>query len=91
MQDPSCWPPACAHNAAHHFCQWHCQATRRYLLCKPDIPWQPDPQRENPSDRDRLYARYEAELTNRGCLYSICEGSAQARLAQALAAIEGVG
>ena len=70
--------------------QWQCQATRRYLLCKPDIPWQPDPQRENPSDRDRLYALYEAELSNRGCKYSICEGNEQARLAQALTAIKSV-
>ena len=70
--------------------QWQCQATRRYLLCKPDMPWQPDPQRENPSDRDRLYAHYEAELTNRGCKYSICEGNEQARLAQALTAIKSV-
>ena len=68
--------------------QWQCQATRRYLLCKPDMPWQPDPQRENPSDRDRLYAHYEAELSNRGCKYSICEGNEQARLAQALTAIK---
>ena len=70
--------------------QWQCQATRRYLLCKPDMPWQPDPQRENPSDRDRLYALYEAELSNRGCKYSICEGNEQARLAQALTAIKSV-
>ena len=70
--------------------QWQCQATRRYLLCKPDMPWQPDPQRENPSDRDRLYAHYEAELSNRGCKYSICEGNEKARLAQALTAIKGV-
>ena len=70
--------------------QWQCQATRRYLLCKPDMPWQPDPQRENPSDRDRLYAHYEAELSNRGCKYSICEGNEQARLAQALKAIKSV-
>ena len=70
--------------------QWQYQATRRYLLCKPDMPWQPDPQRENPSDRDRLYALYEAELSNRGCKYSICEGNEQARLAQALTAIKSV-
>ena len=70
--------------------QWQCQAPRRYLLCKPDMPWQPDPQRENPSDRDRLYALYEAELSNRGCKYSICEGNEQARLAQALTAIKSV-
>jgi NadR type nicotinamide-nucleotide adenylyltransferase len=29
-----------------------------FLLCKPDIPWEPDPQRENPHDREVLYQRY---------------------------------
>ena len=28
---------------------------RSYLLCYPDIDWQPDPLRENPDDRDRLF------------------------------------
>lgn len=28
------------------------------LLCKPNIPWQPDPLRENPVDRDRLFLLY---------------------------------
>ena len=23
-----------------------------YLLCRPDIPWEPDPLRENPFDRE---------------------------------------
>lgn len=35
--------------------------TRKYdliFLCKPDLPWIHDPLRENPKDRDRLYARY---------------------------------
>jgi len=27
-----------------------------YLLCYPDLEWQPDPLRENPFDRDRLFA-----------------------------------
>ncbi len=33
-----------------------------YLLCAPDIPWQPDPQRENPEDRHRLFTIYQHEL-----------------------------
>ena len=33
------------------------------LLCKPDLPWEPDPLRENPHDRDRLFGIYEQELT----------------------------
>lgn len=33
-----------------------------YLLCRPDIAWQPDPHRENPHDRDALFELYRQEL-----------------------------
>ena len=33
-----------------------------YLLCYPDIVWEPDPVRENPDIRMELYCRYEAEI-----------------------------
>ncbi len=33
-----------------------------YILCKPDLPWSPDPLRENPTDRGRLYKWYRREL-----------------------------
>lgn len=32
------------------------------LLCAPDIPWEKDPLRENPSDRSRLYLKYKSYL-----------------------------
>jgi len=35
---------------------------RYYILCPPDIPWEPDPLRENPLDRDRLYQIYKEKL-----------------------------
>ena len=35
---------------------------KHYLLCFPDIPWEPDPLRENPDDRKRLFERYEEYL-----------------------------
>lgn len=41
-------------------------ALKRYdfaLLCRPDIPWEFDPLRENPDDRARLLSLYRAELT----------------------------
>ena len=28
---------------------------KHYLLCYPDIPWAPDPLRENPEDRHRIF------------------------------------
>ncbi len=34
------------------------RSERRYLLARPDLPWEPDPLRESPLDRERLHARY---------------------------------
>ncbi|MBR2936739.1 MAG: ATP-binding protein [Paludibacteraceae bacterium] len=33
-----------------------------YLLCYPDMPWQPDPVRENPTIREYLFQWYEKEV-----------------------------
>ena len=50
------------------------------LLCRPDIPWKPDPLRENPHDRDRLFAIWERELTTLGLPYTIIEGTHEQRM-----------
>ena len=47
---------------------------RFYLLCKPDIPWQTDNQRENPNVREELFKIYKQELENLGHDYYIVEG-----------------
>ena len=47
---------------------------RIYLLCKPDIPWQADKQRENPNDREELFKIYKQELENLGHAYFVVEG-----------------
>jgi len=47
---------------------------RFYLLCKPDIPWQTDNQRENPNDREALFEIYKQELENLGHTYFVVEG-----------------
>ena len=47
---------------------------RFYLLCRPDIPWQADKQRENPNDREELFEIYKYELENLGHDYFIVEG-----------------
>ena len=47
---------------------------RFYLLCKPDIPWEPDPQRENPNDRKKLFEIYKKEIESLGHDYFIVEG-----------------
>lgn len=53
---------------------------RTYLLCTPDMPWQPDPLRENPLDRDLLYGRYLNKLKETGSPYTLLAGDKQARL-----------
>ncbi|MFZ1693069.1 MAG: ATP-binding protein [Flavobacteriales bacterium] len=61
-----------------------------WLLCKPDIPWEPDPQRENPHDRDRLFEKYVALLEWLEKPYKIISGSRSARVNAALEAIAGL-
>jgi len=38
------------------------QKTNLYLLLQPTLPWAYDPQRENPTDRDRLFRIYRNKL-----------------------------
>ena len=47
---------------------------RFYLICKPDIPWQADKQRENPNDREELFKIYKQELDDLGHKYFIVKG-----------------
>jgi len=64
----------------HHYDHW--------MLCRPDIPWEPDPLRENPHDRDRLFEVYEAMLKKLAKPYTILEGPLGDRLRKAIAAID---
>ncbi len=61
-----------------------------YLLCKPDLPWSPDPLRESPSqeERDVLFNLYRNELESGNCSYSIVEGKGDKRLDSAISAIK---
>ena len=67
---------------------WLGQAPRFYLLCRPDLPWETDPLRENQHDRERLFGLYEQQLRRRGCRYEMCDGSGSARAENALAVIK---
>ncbi|MGB3181395.1 MAG: ATP-binding protein [Cyclobacteriaceae bacterium] len=58
------------------------------LLCKPDIPWEPGPLRENPNDRDELYKRYYDRLTKLKKPFTIIEGTEETRLKTAVSAID---
>lgn len=47
---------------AYIYERWLHSKVDLYLLCMPDIPWEADPLREHPFDRDRLYEIYKSKL-----------------------------
>ncbi len=55
-----------------------------YLLCYPDLEWQPSPFRENPTNREYLFGLYEDELKNQGFPYRIVTGLGDERLKNAV-------
>ena len=61
-----------------------------WLLCRPDIPWEQDPLRENPLDRDRLFERYEELLRLLRKPYVIIAGDRDKRLKTATDAIRNM-
>ena len=59
-----------------------------WVLCRPDIPWEPDPLRENPHDRDRLFEVFEQNLRDLGRPFIVIEGSHEERMRKATAFID---
>jgi nicotinamide riboside kinase len=57
---------------------------RIYFLCAPDIPWEPDPLREHPNGRARLFEAYQTLLDQTGANFYILRGTPQERLQYAL-------
>jgi nicotinamide riboside kinase len=51
-----------------------------YFLCRPDMPWEEDPLRENPNERDQLFEIYHDELIKMNRPFSILEGNVEERL-----------
>lgn len=58
-----------------------------HILCTPDIPWEYDPQREHPNQRDDLFETYQKELTSSQKNFIIVSGNKEERLKKSLAAI----
>jgi len=50
------------------------KSKKHYFLCYPDIPWEPDPLRENPEDRLRLFDRYQAYLKASEASFTVLKG-----------------
>ena len=55
-----------------------------YVLASPDIPWEPDPQRENPKERDELFQIYQKEILTLKIPSIIVAGSQEQRMDQFL-------
>jgi len=65
--------------------------TRRYdfyLLMDIDLPWEPDPQREHPAQRQELYDLYKKHLNSNRLSYTVVTGKEERRLQSAIEAIE---
>lgn len=60
-----------------------------YVLCKPDIPWEPDPLRENPHDRDHLYDLYLSAIIESGIRYVVASGTGPERVSRIRSVVEG--
>lgn len=55
-----------------------------HLLCNTDIPWSPDPLREDPERREDLFGRYLRELEKRSFRFGIVEGTGDERIENAI-------
>lgn len=60
-----------------------------YLLCAPDLPWEPDGVRDRPSARAEIHARFAERLRALGATVLPVSGAGESRLAVALAAVRG--
>jgi len=59
-----------------------------YILCSPEIPWEADPLRENPTNRDELFSLYITLLKKHGLNFTVVKGNKATRVDQALKFLE---
>jgi len=60
-----------------------------YLLCNIDLPWEEDPLREHPDQRDELFGLYLEELQQLDVPFAIISGTGRERTENAILAIAG--
>ena len=61
-----------------------------YLLCYPDLPWEPDPLRENPDNREELFFLYRKVLEENGMPYRVVKGFGMERFENARTFVEEI-
>lgn len=66
------------------------QQIDHYFLCSPDIPWEDDPLRENPHDREELFKRYKELLEEKNVPFTVLSGPLDQRIETAIAIIEAI-
>ena len=59
-----------------------------HLLTYVDIPWEDDPLREHPHEREMLFNLYEDELKRLKVPYAIIKGTPEERVKQAIKVID---
>jgi len=59
-----------------------------HLLCYPDLPWEPDPLRENPNIREDLFDEYMDEISNLDIPYFVIKGQNGERLKAAIKLVD---
>jgi len=59
-----------------------------HLLCKPDLPWEADPLREHPNNREELFELYESLLQKYKLNYAVVDGKDSARIDRAIELVE---
>ncbi len=69
---------------------WDRQSPRAWILTAPDIPWEPDPLRVNPHDRERLHGLYRQHLAGGQTPWIEVAGSVESRLQQARNFVAGL-
>ena len=61
-----------------------------YLLSACDVPWEYDPQRENPHDRTVLFEKYQHVLEQMNVPYHVLEGGEEQRFNKAIQIISNL-
>jgi NadR type nicotinamide-nucleotide adenylyltransferase len=59
-----------------------------YLLCNTDLPWEEDPMREHPQQRDELFRMYMKEMKSIHASYILVSGTGTQRTEKAISAVE---
>jgi nicotinamide riboside kinase len=65
-------------------------AYNHYLLMNIDLPWEHDPQREHPHEREFFFNWFKRELDTAGASYSIVGGKENERLKTATTVIDSL-